>query len=149
MTNDRVFMQFQWQDPRELTWDVIFYQYPGDFRGFAESGHHGESNRVYVRTHCVRDRDQKLLMARLEDVRVNSRFENRGIGTMLVKESIAECKRRGHKGIDGYLSSVDRDHLSKLIHFYKKLGFSVEVYEREQREGIGKLEMLFDDAPVR
>lgn len=84
-------------------------------------------------------------MARLEDVKVNCQFENRGIGSMLVKEAIAECKRRGHKGIDGYLSRKDIDHLPKLMHFYKILGFSVELYKRERHEGIGKIELFFDD----
>ena len=56
-----------------------------------------------------------------ELVEVNERMENRGAGSMLVGEAIEECKRRGHVGIEGKISSVDSDHFDKLKHFYEKL----------------------------
>ena len=95
---------------------------------------------------------QLLSIARLIDVRVDRRVEDRGIGSMLVKEAIAECKRRGNKGIYGDLSIADKDYFPKLEHFYEKLGFSVVFYEKDHpADGgwrVGKIEMLFEDGPA-
>ena len=67
---------------------------------------------------------------------------------MLVREAIEECRRRGYKGIHGYLSYVDRGHFRKTKHFYEKLGFSVVFYAEEHPdyrfERVGKIEMVFD-----
>ena len=88
-------------------------------------------------------------MAHLTDVRVERRMENRGAGSMLVRRAIEECKRRGHKGIEGDLSSVDMDHFDKLKHFYEKLGFTVIFYEPEHPDyrnpWDGKIEMTFGE----
>ena len=67
---------------------------------------------------------------------------------MLVGEAIKECKRRGHEGIEGHLSSADSDHFDKLKHFYQRLGFSVVFYEPEHPDyrryrRVGKIELTF------
>ena len=88
-----------------------------------------------------------LPMAFLGDVRVEREFENRGVGSMLVEEAIAECKRRGNEGIEGNISEVDAGHFDKLDHFYTKLGVSVVFYDREDPECSdlrrGKVELRF------
>ena len=93
------------------------------------------------------DSQRQLPMACLLDVEVNERMENRGAGSMLVGEAIEECKRRGHVGIEGKISSVDSDHFDKLKHFYEKLGFTVVFYAPEhpdyRHNRVGKIEMLF------
>ena len=91
-------------------------------------------------------------MALLNNVKVDCHIENRGLGSMLVRETIEECKRRGHKGICGYLSDVDRDHFPKLKYFYKKLEFSVGFYDVKhpvyQFNRVGKIEMLFNNTQI-
>ena len=86
-------------------------------------------------------------MAHLMDVQVNRHMENRGVGSMLVQEAAKECKLRGHRGIEGKISSVDSDHFDKLKHFYEKLGFTVVFYAPEhpdyRHNRVGKIEMLF------
>ena len=151
MTSDREFKRFRWRDRGQYIWDVYFVVTPIGFSGFVVSRHTRKSSLIYVQT--LDQHSQQQLIARIADVRVDRQVENRGIGSMLVREVISECKRRGHKGIDGYLSSVDRDHFSKLKQFYEKLGFSVVFYEKDHpadynRPGVGKIEMFLDDGPV-
>ena len=120
MTNDDIFLKFQWQDRCGLTWNVGFDNRLLGFSGFAASRHERGTGIIHVQTHDIYAQEQS--MAFLNDVRVDTHIANRGLGSMLVREAIEECIRRGHKGIDGYLSSADSDHFPKLMHFYKKLG---------------------------
>ena len=147
MTNDDVFHRFQWEDRNGLTWNVEFIEGSGGFSAYAKSEHVRGRGEAHVQTHDIDG--QKQPTARLDDVRVDSLIEDRGLGSMLVREAIEECKRRGHKGVYGYLSDVDRDHFPKLKHFYKNLGFSVVIYSEErpkhQTSWAGKIEMLFDN----
>ena len=117
------------------------------FSGFSVSSHERGTGTIHVSTHDFHVQQQS--MAFLNDVRVDSDIENRGLGSMLVREAIEECKRRGHKGINGYLSIVDCDHFSKLKHFYKKLRFSIVFYTEDHPDyrfdRVGKVEMIFDN----
>ncbi len=148
MTRDDVFLRFQWQDRGGLVWTVGFTEEPVGFSGFMASKQVRGTGLVHVQTRNIYS--QKLLRARLSDVRISSpHIENRGMGSMLVREAIEECIRRGHKGIYGYLSNVDRDHFQKLKHFYKKLGFSVGFYAVEHPDyrfdRVGKIEMCINN----
>ena len=91
-------------------------------------------------------------MALLNDVRVDKLIEDRGLGSMLVREAIEECKRRGHKGICGYLSEADSCHFPKLKYFYNKLGFSVGFYDVKHSDyrfdRVGEIEMFFNNVRV-
>ena len=88
-----------------------------------------------------------LMMARLIDVRVSKQLENRGLGSLLVGQAITECKQRGHRGIEGKLSTVDSGHFDKLEYFYKRLGFSVTFYESShplyEPPFVGRIKLLF------
>ena len=93
--------------------------------------------------------DPKLPIARLNDLQVSAPFENRGMGSMLVREALQVCKRLGHEGMDGDLSIVDSDHFDKLKHFYEKLGFSVVFYRPGDPDyrisRAGKIEIKLDN----
>ena len=147
MTDDDIFLKFQWQDRCGLTWNVGFDNSSMGFSGFAASRHERGTGIIHVSTHD--NHAQKQWMAFLNDVRVDSRIENRGLGSMLVRRAIEECIRRGHKGICGYLSDVDIGHFQQLKHFYKKLGFSVGFYAAEHPDyrfdRVGKIEMCFNN----
>ena len=150
MTNDGVFHRFQWEDKNGLTWNVEFIGDSLAFSAYAKSVSVRERGEAHVQTPDTDDQNQPT--ARLDDVRVSNQTENRGLGSMLVREAIEECKRGGHKGIYGHLSEVDRDHFPKLEHFYKKLGFSVVIYSEDrpkhQSSWAGKIEMIFDNVRV-
>ena len=107
---------------------------------------------AYVQTHSYNTGEQ-LPMALLTDVELNRYMENRGAGSMLVQRAIEECKRRGHKGIEGKLSSVDTDHFDKLKYFYEKLGFTVAFHDMShpdcRYDRAGKIEMVFNNARKR
>ena len=147
MANDDTFMKFQWQDRSGPAWNVEFDNLPVGFSGFAASKYERGTGIIYVQTHDIYAHKQS--MAFLHDVRVDSHIENRGLGSMRVREAIEECKRRGHKGICGYLSDVDIDHFPKLKYFYEKLWFSVVIYSEDQPKHqsswAGKVEMIFEN----
>ena len=76
---------------------------------------------------------RQLPMAVLQDIRVDEEVENRGVGTLLLKAIIEDCKLQGHSGIEGELSETDRDHFDKLAHWYPKNGFSIKFYDEKER----------------
>ena len=144
MAND-FFHRFQWHDRCGHTWHVRFDNHVVGFSGFAASENQRGTGAIYVQTHDIHAGKQSLAL--LNDVRVDDRIENRGLGSMLVREAIEECKRRGHKGLYGFLSEADRDHFSKLEHFYGRLGFSIVFYGTTHPDykfnRVGKIEMAF------
>ena len=147
MISNDVFRRFQWQDRRGLTWKVVFYNHEVGFSGFGVPSQGPGTSEIQVRTHDGWSRKQS--MAYLHDVRVDSHIENRGMGSMLVREAIEECARRGHEGMYGYLSELDSGHFQKLKYFYEKLGFSVSFYDPSRPDyrydQAGKIEMTFSD----
>ena len=147
MTNGDVFSRFEWQDKGGLVWTVRFTERQTGFSGFMASRQAPGTGLIHITTHDIIARKQS--MALLNDVRVNSHTENRGLASMLVREAIGECVRRGHTGIYGYLSDVDAGHFSKLKYFYEKLGFSVVFCDVRHPDytfdRAGKIEMVFDN----
>lgn len=146
MTINDASRQLQWRDRCGLIWNVYLVETPIDLSWHARPRDVGGRYEAHVLTHSL-DFQQQLPIARLIDVRVNRRMENRGAGSMLVRRAVEECTRRGHKGIEGDISSVDSDHFDKLRHFYEKLGFSVIFFEPDHPEyrcyRVGKIEMAF------
>ena len=146
MAND-FFHRFQWQDSYGHIRHVGFDNHAVGFSGFAASKNQRGTGAIYVQTQNIHARKQS--MAYLNDVRVDDRIENRGLGSMLVREAIEECKRRGHNGLYGHLSEVDRDHFSKLKHFYERLGFSIVFYGTRHPDykfnRVGKIEIAFNN----
>ena len=144
---DDAVRNFEWLDKHGEVWDVFqvedasklldLYALPAQ-----PLGGRGE---IHVETNLTNGQPQDK--AFLIDLQVANWLENRGAGSMLVKEAIAECKRRGNKGIRGNLSSSDEDHFDKLKYFYDKLGFTVRFFEPNRpgysRSKMGEVEMIF------
>ncbi len=148
MTTYTISGQFQWEDKHGRLWSghmkedplmLAWRMWPSGWPG---------NHVAYVWTHDF-DSLKMLPIAHLTDVRIEKWAENRGLGSMLVQRAIEECKRRGHKGMDGDLSGVDADHFDKLKHFYEKLGFTVTFFDRDHpdRRGwrVGKIEIIFGE----
>lgn len=53
--------------------------------------------------------------------------DNIGNGTICMEFFIREIRSMNYDSIKGYLSSVDRDHFDRSIHYYKKFGFIVKL----------------------
>ena len=62
--------------------------------------------------------------ASLEDIVVVSGWENRGVGSLLLRYIEGWCRGKAHSGVRGDLSAVDLGHMDKLKHFYTKNGFT-------------------------
>lgn len=56
-----------------------------------------------------------------------SHVENKGYGSILLRNVIELAKRLNCKVITGNLSSVDSDHFDKLKHIYEKFNFEVYI----------------------
>ena len=137
-------------------WDLYQFDEQTTFALYARLSSGGIQGQANVKTHEVLEFSLgaqeeavlwKLPMAFLGDVRVEKRFENRGVGSMLMEEVVTESKQRGHEGIEGKISEADSGHFDKLQYFYVKLGFSVVFYDREDPEYSdlwrGKVELRF------
>ena len=146
MANEDMFRRLRWRDRNGLIWNAGLYNRSMGFSGFAVSNHQRGTGAIYVQTHDILARKQS--MGFLNDVLGDSRIENRGLGSMLIGEAIGACIRRGHIGMQGYLSEVDAGHFSKLKYFYEKRGFSVvfwDVRHPDYRfDRVGKIETVFD-----
>ena len=147
MTRRGYFSKFQWRDRLGKIWTVQFDRSPIGFTARVTSGIKLRAGVIHVRTHSIGDPEPSI--ARLNDIQVDAPFENRGMGSMLVREALEICKRLGQEGMDGDLSIVDSDHFDKLRHFYEKLGFSVVFYSPGDPDyrisRVGKIEMLFNN----
>ena len=135
--------QARWRDRFDLQWNVI----QEDIGGLVEwrctpSLRRMAGGRCTASVQTVDPQTRTYLdAAKLLDVRVHPNFENRGVGSMLVRMVIEECKRRGNRHIWGVLSEVARDHFDKLEHFYKKLGFSVTFCDQSQGLAGGRIDL--------
>ncbi len=72
------------------------------------------------------------ISAKINDIVVDHREENFGIGSLLLNRAEAWCKFNGIERIYGELSSVDADHFDKLQYFYEKHGFTVRWLNQEK-----------------
>lgn len=59
---------------------------------------------------------------------IKSNVENRGYGSLVLKNIIKQAKEIGVKEVVGNLSKIDSDHFDKLEYFYSKHGFDVSFY---------------------
>jgi GNAT superfamily N-acetyltransferase len=64
---------------------------------------------------------------KIEDIRVDSRFENRGVGSLLLAFAESWAREHGASRMVGDLSDVDASHFDKLKHFYEKHGFTFRL----------------------
>ena len=56
-----------------------------------------------------------------------SDVENKGYGSILLRNVLELARRLRLKRITGNLSAVDSDHFDKLRHIYEKFGFEVNI----------------------
>ena len=59
---------------------------------------------------------------------IKSNVENRGYGSLVLKNIIKQAKEIGVKEVVGNLSKIDSNHFDKLEYFYSKHGFDVSFY---------------------
>ena len=143
----------QRKDKLGLVWDIYRIDSPKMREWYAATGNVGGKYEAYVETHELVDADgglaklRLLRLARLLDIRIDERMENRGVGSLLLGEAVRECKRLGSPGMEGDLSREDKDHFDKLKYFYEKEGFTVEFFSPDDPRYsdviLGRVEIIF------
>lgn len=61
------------------------------------------------------------------DIRIFGKNQNKGYGTMLISTVKEIAIKNNISKITGVISPVDDDHIDRLIHFYEKNGFTVNL----------------------
>lgn len=84
---------------------------------------HRKSSSIIARMSIVNDTNKKELF--IGDF--GSNIENKGYGSILLRNAIKVANQLGCKTITGNLSEVDSDHFDKLRHLYEKYGFKVDI----------------------
>lgn len=89
-------------------------------------------NLVLVRRRDLREVADMRLVINMEGSEIllgdfNSKIENQGYGSILLRNLIKLARELGVKRINGNLSSVDSDHFDKLEYLYSKYGFKVNI----------------------
>ena len=79
-------------------------------------------------------RDSSKSCAKIEDLVVPERLENRGIGSLLLSFVEVWLRQQCVREIHGKLNEADSGHYDKLEYFYKKHGYSFDVAKREIRK---------------
>ncbi|WP_206918349.1 GNAT family N-acetyltransferase [Alicyclobacillus suci] len=77
----------------------------------------------------------------IEDIWSN-RHENEGYGSLAMKHLIALARARKYKRIYGEIEQKDWDHVDRLIRFYEKFGFEVELNLEKKK---GKISLLLTE----
>lgn len=89
-------------------------------------------NLVLVRKNDLRQVAHMRLVVNMEKSEIllgdfESRIEDRGYGSILLRNLIKFTEELGIKTINGNLSSADSDHFDKLDYLYSKYGFKVNI----------------------
>jgi len=77
------------------------------------------------------------------DIKIHNDNISKGYGTLMIKELFKIVLEQNVTSITGNISSVDWDHIERLIHFYEKNGFEVILNEEEKE---GKIQWFSKDA---
>lgn len=72
---------------------------------------------------------------KLDDIRVKPSLENRHIGLMLLASVERYVGTQGIQHLWGDISIEDSDHFDKLEYFYKKNGWTWQVFSRDESSG--------------
>lgn len=79
--------------------------------------------RIMSSIYCDYDKNEKFI--KIDDILMED--NNIGNGTICMEYFIQQIRSMNYDLIKGYLSSVDKDHFDRSIHYYKKFGFIVEL----------------------
>jgi GNAT superfamily N-acetyltransferase len=75
----------------------------------------------------------------LADIDIKEQFVNDGYGSILLGKLIELAVKRNVREITGWISGVDKNHIERLVHFYEKHGFQINLHDRANTYKIGDL----------
>ena len=88
-----------------------------------------KGNKLLGKLNALFETDNKALLADID----NQNYINRGVGSILIERFEELCKEKGVTEIYGNLANVDIGHKDRLIHFYKKHGYT--IFEENDQSG--------------
>ncbi len=88
-----------------------------------------KGNKLLGKLNALFETDNKVLLADID----NKNCINRGVGSKLIERFEELCKEKGATEIYGNLANVDIGHKDRLIHFYKKHGYT--IFEENDQSG--------------
>lgn len=78
-------------------------------------------DEIYGTIICAINKENKAI--KICDI--NCKRNNKGYGSLMMKELIEYAKMNKFIYINGWLSEVDVNHVKRLYHFYYKFGFEI------------------------
>jgi GNAT superfamily N-acetyltransferase len=126
----------------DLLIPTLVYFYVFHSTNISRKSRHPVGN-VYVSIH---NKDKTI--AKVEDIEVNPKMENMGIGSSLLKFIEEWTSNRGIRRLIGDLSNIDIGHLDKLKHIYEKRGYIFTLSPTGDKKSsvfIGKVEKVIDN----
>ena len=95
------------------------------------------NNKRIAFIQCVLENENTLLIGDI--IHIHKKYHNKGYGTKMMEKLLEYTKENNIKTIYGNLSLNDIDHKDRLLHFYKKFGFNVEIYDEAKENYFGKI----------
>jgi GNAT superfamily N-acetyltransferase len=127
------------KDKRGLDWHIMVKDYPAvsdrwlDFLPFIPD----RSSEIQVKENSrptevayVHPHPLSKTKAFLVDIRVRKEYEDRGLGSLLIKFVEKWEIEREVIEMLGDISIKDQDHFDKLKHFYNKNGWTFELFDK-------------------
>ena len=124
---EKVIRKWHWSDKYQICWRVALTEeeQPLSFELYVDSlSTSAPISFIYIEELSNYGEDGRNSV-KITDWEVLDPNENRGIGSMLLREAILECRHRGVNRITGDLTYGDKDHFDKLEYIYEKHGFTV------------------------
>ena len=91
---------------------------------------------------CQINKDNTLLIGDI--LHDHKKYHNKGYGTKMMEKLLEYAKTNNIQTIYGNLSLNDIDHKDRLLHFYKKFGFDVEIYDELEGNYFGKIKKIIN-----
>lgn len=98
------------------------------------------NNKRIAFIQCVLENENTLLIGDI--IHIYKKYHNKGYGTKMMEKLLEYTKENNIKTIYGNLSLNDIDHKDRLLHFYKKFGFDVEIYDEVEENYFGRIEKI-------
>lgn len=110
--------------------DIVFSLYSNRYKA---CNNHPRIMATYKAPHVSLDTNAETYI-HIDDILVID--NNYGNGSILMPYFIEYCKSTDASFVSGALSSVDKDHFARSIHFYEKHGFTVTMNENGESGSI-------------
>lgn len=140
-----MYKTWKWKDRKGRPWHLKWVMNPDEGDSIDIYGYPlPYGSRAYIFCTLFSVEGRKVVFsdyAELLDILVPPEFRRRGVCSYLLDTVTAEVKRRGFKGIKGWLAR--RDDLGANKKFYESKGFAVEIDKSGKGAKVGKISLEF------